>query len=203
MLPESGRESERQSSGGEWRSERQSSGAAERVRDRLAERVREQSSWERVWERKKERKRVVQEQLGSVRVLELGFNKITILPLKMSKLTKQGLFMFRSDIQILADTAGICRYDRYKAGTKGISTGTKHRGQPYRIAGRYGIDNIDFKSTMFLLSLSLSESFYYLPSVFWFFILVSYSKVFRFIVFMRSKFGQSWLIYNLGLLSFD
>ena len=100
--------------------------------------------------REKERKRAVREQLGSVRVLELGFNKITILPLKMSKLTKQGLFMFQSSIQIPAGTADICRYE---AGTAGISTGTKHRGQPYRIAGwygifrsyrsvRYGIDNI-------------------------------------------------------------
>ena len=78
-------------------------------------------------------------ELGSARVLELGFNKITILPLKMSKLTKQGLFMFRSGIQIPASTAGICRYGRYEAGTAGISTSTKHRGQPYRIAGRYGI----------------------------------------------------------------
>ena len=43
-------------------------------------------------------------ELGSARVLELGFNKITILPLKMSKLTKQGLFMFRSGIQIPAGT---------------------------------------------------------------------------------------------------
>ena len=85
--------------------------------------------------------------------------------------------MFRSGIQIPAGTAGICQYGRYEAGTAGISTGTKHWGQPYRIAGRYGIfwpywpvrygiDNIDFKSTMFLLFLSLSESFYYLPSVF-------------------------------------
>ena len=106
-------ESERQSNGGEWRSERQSSGAAERVRDRLAERVKEQSSWERAWERKKERRRAVREQLGSVRVLELGFNKITILPLKMSKLTKQGLFMFLSGIQIPAGTVGICQYGRY------------------------------------------------------------------------------------------
>ena len=73
--------------------ERQSSGAAERVRDKLAERVREQSSWERAWERKKERKRVVRE-LSSARVLELGFNKITILPLKMSKLTKQAFLCF-------------------------------------------------------------------------------------------------------------
>ena len=63
--------------------------------------------------REKERKRAVREQLGSVRVLELGFNKITILPLKMSKLTKQGLFMFQSSIQILAGTADICRYGRY------------------------------------------------------------------------------------------
>ena len=38
-------------------------------------------------ERKKERKRAVREQLGSVRVLELGFSKITILPFEMSKLT--------------------------------------------------------------------------------------------------------------------
>ena len=52
----------------------------------LAERVREQRLQSSL-ERKKERKRDVQEQLGSVRVLELGFNKITILPLKMSKLT--------------------------------------------------------------------------------------------------------------------
>ena len=74
--------------------------------------------------------------------------------------------MFRSGIQIPTGIAGICRYGRYEAGTASISIGTKHRGQPYRIAGRYGIDNIDFKSTMFLLSLSLSESFYYLPSVF-------------------------------------
>ena len=124
MLPESGRESERQSSG-EWEieqrrrvrdraaaSERQSSEATERVRDRLAERVREQSSWERAWERKKERKRAVRE-LGSARVLELGFNKITILPLKMSKLTKQGLFMFLSGIQIPAGIVGICQYGRY------------------------------------------------------------------------------------------
>ena len=44
--------------------------------------------------------------------------------------------MFQSGIQIPAGTAGICRYE---AGTAGISTGTKHRGQPYRIAGRYGI----------------------------------------------------------------
>ena len=95
----------------------------------------------------------MREQLGSVRVLELGFNKITILPLKMSKLIKQGLFMFQSSIQIPAGTADICQYGRYEAGTAGISTGTKHRGQPYRIAGwygifrpyqlvRYGIDNI-------------------------------------------------------------
>ena len=35
----------------------------------------------------------------------------------------------------------------------------------------------NFKSTMFLLSLSLSESFYYLPFVFSFLILVSYSRV--------------------------
>ena len=93
-------------------SERQSSGAAERVKDRLAERVKEQSSWERAWERKKERKRAVRE-LGSARVLELGFNKITILPLKMSKLTKQGLFMFLSGIQIPAGIVGICQYGRY------------------------------------------------------------------------------------------
>ena len=76
-------------------------------------------------------------ELGSARVLELGFNKITILPLKMSKLTKQGLFMFRSGIQILAGTAGICQYE---AGTAGISTSTKHRGQPYRIGGQYGTE---------------------------------------------------------------
>ena len=85
-------------------SERQSSGAAERVK--------EQSNWERAWERKKERKRAVRE-LGSARVLELGFNKITILPLKMSKLTKQGLFMFLSGIQIPAGIVGICQYGRY------------------------------------------------------------------------------------------
>ena len=41
------------------------------------------------------------------------------------------------------------------------------------------------------LSLSLCESFYYLPFVFRFLILVSYSRAFRFIEFMRSKFGQS------------
>ena len=88
--------------------------------------------------REKERKRAVRV-LGSARVLELGFNKITILPLKMSKLIKQGLFMFQSSIQIPAGTADICQYGRYEAGTAGISTGTKHRGQPYRIAGWYGI----------------------------------------------------------------
>ena len=53
------------------------------------------------------------QELGSARVLELGFNKITILPLKMSKLTKQGLFMFLSGIQIPAGTVGICQYGRY------------------------------------------------------------------------------------------
>ena len=45
--------------------------------------------------------------------------------------------MFRSGIQIPAGTASICRYE---AGTAGISTGTKHRGQLYRIAGRYGME---------------------------------------------------------------
>ena len=56
---------------------------AERVREvenRGTEQLREN-------ERKKERKRAVREQLGSVRVLELGFSKITILPFEMSKLT--------------------------------------------------------------------------------------------------------------------
>ena len=71
----------------------------------------------------------------------------------------------------------------------------------------YSILFFSFREKIFQIhnvsTLSLSESFYYLPSVFWFLILVSYSRVFRFIVFMRSKFGQSWLIYNLGLLSFD
>ena len=62
---------------------------------------------------------------------------------------------------------------------EGSGANTSHEGKRY------------FKSIMFLLSLSLSESFYYLASVFRFFILVSYSRVFRFIVFMRSKFGQS------------
>ena len=33
-------------------------------------------------------------ELGSAMVLELGFNKITILPLKMSKLTKQAFLCF-------------------------------------------------------------------------------------------------------------
>ena len=47
--------------------------------------------------------------------------------------------MFRFGIQIPADTAGICWYGWYKAGTADISTGMKHRGQSYWIAGRYGI----------------------------------------------------------------
>ena len=67
--------------------------------------------------------------------------------------------MFRSGIQIPAGTASICRYGRYEAGTAGISTGTKHRGQSYWIAGwygifwpyrpvRYGIDNTGLNRTI-------------------------------------------------------
>ena len=99
-------------------------------------------------------------ELGSARVLELGFNKITILPLKMSKLTKQGLFMFQSGIQIPAGTAGICRYGRYEAGTAGISTSTKHRGQPYRIAGRYGTEltTLTIILNIFLLEVNFDKS---------------------------------------------
>ena len=90
-------------------SERQSNDEREteqrRVRNRAAELLREwETDWPREWEnraaekerereRKKERKRAVRE-LGSARVLELGFNKITILPLKMSKLTKQAFLCF-------------------------------------------------------------------------------------------------------------
>ena len=46
--------------------------------------------------------------------------------------------MFQFGIQIPAGTAGICWYGWYKAGTADISTGMKHRGQSYWIAGRYG-----------------------------------------------------------------
>ena len=70
----------------------------------------------------------MREQLGSVRVLELGFSKITILPFASSKINITGFFTFRSGIQIPAGTAGICRYGRYEAGTAGISTGTKQIG---------------------------------------------------------------------------
>ena len=51
-------------------------------------------------------------ELGSARVLELGFNKITILPLKMSKLTKQAflcfgpVFKYRPVQPIFASMAG-------------------------------------------------------------------------------------------------
>jgi len=91
-------------------------------------------------------------ELGSARVLELGFNKITILSLKMSKLTKQAFLCF----------GPVFKYWPVQpvfAGTAGISTGTKHRGQPYQIAGRYdifwpywlvryGIDNIGKNAKM-------------------------------------------------------
>ena len=63
---------------------------AERVRDRMAERVRDTKQL-RESVREKERKRVVRV-LGSARVLELGFRKITMLPMKNVKINKRGVF---------------------------------------------------------------------------------------------------------------
>ena len=62
----------------------------ERVRDRVAERVRDTEQL-RESGREKERKRAVRV-LGSARVLELGFRKITMLPLKNVKINKTGAF---------------------------------------------------------------------------------------------------------------
>ena len=60
------------------------------MRDRLAEKVRDTEQL-RESVREKERKRVMRV-LGSARVLELGFSKITMFPLKNVKINKIGLF---------------------------------------------------------------------------------------------------------------
>ena len=69
---------------------------AERVRDRVAERVRDTEQL-RESMREKERKRVVWV-LGSARVLELGFRKITMLPLKNVKNNKTVAFSCFSSV---------------------------------------------------------------------------------------------------------
>ena len=87
------------------------------MRDRLAERVRDTEQL-RESMREKERKRVVRV-LGSARVLELGFSKITMLPLKNVKINKTGLF----HVPVRYSITG--RYSPVLADTAGIFPGTK------------------------------------------------------------------------------
>ena len=124
-------------------SERQSSEAAERVRDRVAERVR---GTEQLREsmREIERKRAVQLVLG----LELGFRRITILPLKNVKINKKKkLFMFLPGIHLPAETVRFRRYDQYffRYETRGYSVPVHWlvRYDIYRPV-RYEIDFLDY-----------------------------------------------------------
>ena len=92
----------------------------------------------------------MREQLGSVRVLELGFNKITILPLKMSKLNITGSFYVSVRYsntgrysQYLPVRPVRGRYGRYfyRYETQGLTV-------PDCRPVRYGIDNIDLNKTL-------------------------------------------------------
>ena len=114
-----------------------------RVRDRVAERVR---GTEQLREsmREIERKRVVQLVLG----LELGFRKITILPLKNVKINKKKkLFMFRPGIHLPAETVRFRRYGQYffRYETRGYSVPVHWlvRYDIYRPV-RYEIDFLDY-----------------------------------------------------------
>ena len=123
--------------------ERQSSEVAESERWIGRESERTEQLRESMRERKKERGL----ELGSARVLELGFNKITILPLKMLKLTKTGFFMFRSVFKywpvqpILVGMAGMRRVwlvflsvRNVGLNRTGLPAGTVYSG----CTGRYG-----------------------------------------------------------------